>query len=73
MTIDQNDLPDECPKCGADLTVDRLTDHDDLHALRRYYTFEKHMTDEHPVIWFVAEKVARITVKIQQILRKFKP
>lgn len=70
---DTDNIPDECPACGADLTVDRLTDVEEMHALRRYYTFEAHMKDQHRFVWSFANKAARITTAIRRLLRKLKP
>lgn len=67
--ISADDIPDECPTCGEDLTIERRTEVDELYAMRRAETFKEHLRDEHPVIWFISSAIAKITVK----LRRLKP
>lgn len=67
MSVDASDLPDECPACGEDLTVDRRTDVETMHAYRKAETIEQHMQDEHRIIWYVSKKLAWIADKLGQL------
>lgn len=63
--IQADDLPDECPKCGTDLTVDRETESEMLHAARKAFYLERHMRNEHPWTW-------KLSKAITWVLSKFK-
>lgn len=67
--LSASDFPDECPHCGADLTIDQRTEVETLHMTRKAFTFEEHMVEEHPVIWWVAGKITWLRKR----LRRLKP
>lgn len=67
--IDASDIPDECSWCEEDLGIERRTGVEILYTARKAVTYEAHMRDEHPVIWWVAGKITRVT----QALRQLKP
>lgn len=67
--VSADSFPDECPHCGADLTIDQRTEVEALHTARKAFTFEEHMVEEHRVIWWVAGKIAWV----RRTLRRFKP
>jgi glutaredoxin len=64
--VSVSDFPDECPYCQADLTIDQRTDVETLHTARKAFTFEEHMVEEHPVIWWVAGKIAWVLEKLRR-------
>lgn len=67
--VSASDFPEECPWCSSDLSIDRRTEVETLHTARKAFTFEEHMIEEHPVIWWVAGKIAWV----KQQLRQLKP
>lgn len=66
-SISADDFADECPHCGADLSIDQRTEIETLHTARKAYTYDAHMSEEHPVIWWVAGKIAWVKRKLRQL------
>lgn len=64
---DQDSIPENCPICDEDVTIERRTDVDVLHDSRQVEHIRSHMEENHRVRWFIAEKAIWLKTKLQKI------
>lgn len=61
-------VPDECPLCGEDLTVNPETDVQELRDARKVAGFEDHIEQNHPIVYHVGSGLAALRIWIGETI-----